>query len=87
MPLWDDEKDSIWMLPGYVDGVRMAGGLPIIFPFTEDEQELDQLVRMCDGFIFTGGQDVSPELYQETPFWHLTGTGSIRQMITAFFTE
>ncbi len=74
MPLWDDEKDSIWMLPGYMDGVRQAGGLPIIFPFTEDEQELDQLVRMCEGFLFTGGQDVSPELYQETPLEGLVTT-------------
>lgn len=74
MPLWDDEKDSIWMLPGYMDGVRQAGGLPIIFPFTEDRQELDQLVRMCDGFLFTGGQDVSPALYRETPLEGLVKT-------------
>ena len=74
MPLWDDEKDSIWMLPGYMDGVRQAGGLPMIFPFTEDRQELDQLVRICDGFLFTGGQDVSPELYQETPLEGLVTT-------------
>ena len=32
MPLWDDEKDSIWMLPGYMDGLHQAGGIPIIFP-------------------------------------------------------
>ncbi len=67
MPLWDDKKDSIWMLPGYMDGIREAGGIPIIFPFTEDELEIEQLVRMCDGFLFTGGQDVSPELYNEIP--------------------
>ncbi len=24
MPLWDDEKDSIWMLPGYMDGIKQA---------------------------------------------------------------
>jgi len=48
MPLWDDEKDSIWMLPGYMEGVLQARGIPVIFPFTEDEQELDQLVGMCD---------------------------------------
>ena len=24
MPLWDDEKDSIWMLPGYLDGIKLA---------------------------------------------------------------
>ena len=48
MPLWDDEKDSIWMLPGYMEGALQARGIPVIFPFTEDEQELDQLVGMCD---------------------------------------
>jgi putative glutamine amidotransferase len=67
MPLWDEEKDSIWMLPGYLDGISQAGGLPIMFPFTADERELEQLVELCDGFLFTGGHDVSPELYQEEP--------------------
>ena len=28
MPLWDDEKNSIWMLPGYMEGIKQAGGLP-----------------------------------------------------------
>ena len=74
MPLWDDEKDSIWMLPGYMEGVLQAGGIPVIFPFTEDKQELDQLVCMCDGFLFTGGQDVSPDLYQEIPMEGLIET-------------
>ncbi len=87
MPLWDDEKDSIWMLPGYVDGVRMAGGLPIIFPFTEDEQELDQLVRMCDGFIFSGGQDVSPELYHEMPLEGLVTTCEKRDIMEKIVLE
>ena len=67
MPLWDDEKQSVWMLPGYLDGIRQAGGLPVVFPFTEDEQDLDQLVSLCSGFLFTGGHDVSPELYREDP--------------------
>lgn len=65
MPLWDCEKDSIWMLPGYMDGVAQAGGIPVILPLSSDEAELEQLVNMCDGFLFTGGQDVSPEIYHE----------------------
>ncbi len=67
MPLWDDEKDSLWMLPGYLDGIREAGGLPVIFPFAQEEEELAQLVRLCDGFLLTGGHDVSPALYREAP--------------------
>ncbi len=67
MPLWDDEKDSLWMLPGYLDGISQAGGLPFIFPFSEDEEELKQLMRLCDGFVLTGGHDVSPDFYHEDP--------------------
>ena len=32
MPLWDEEKEDIRMLPGYMDGVSQAGGMPVIFP-------------------------------------------------------
>lgn len=67
MPLWDDEKESLWMLPGYLDGIYQAGGIPIVFPFLEHEAEVKELAKMCDGFLFTGGHDVSPKLYQEEP--------------------
>ena len=67
MPLWDDDKESIWMLPGYMDGIKEAGGLPIIFPMTTDDEEMKQLCDMCTGFLFTGGHDVSAELYHEDP--------------------
>ena len=26
LPLWDDEKESLWMLPGYFLGIEEAGG-------------------------------------------------------------
>ncbi|MCD8142503.1 MAG: gamma-glutamyl-gamma-aminobutyrate hydrolase family protein, partial [Clostridiales bacterium] len=32
VPLWDDEKESIWMLPGYMNGIEAAGGIPLILP-------------------------------------------------------
>lgn len=67
MPLWDDEKESIWMLPGYMEGIKEAGGLPFIFPMTDDEEDIEQLCNICDGFLFTGGHDVSTDLYLEDP--------------------
>ena len=67
LPLWDDEKDSLWMLPGYFDGIRQAGGMPIMLPLTDDPQDIAQLATLCDGFLFTGGHDVTPMLYGETP--------------------
>ena len=67
MPLWDEERESIWMLPGYMDGIAQAGATPFIFPFSCDREELARLVCMCDGILFTGGQDVSPKIYHELP--------------------
>ena len=74
MPLWDDKKDSIWMLPGYMDGLSQAGAIPMILPFSEDAQDLKQLADSCDGFLFTGGHDVSPCLYDETPIKDLVSS-------------
>ena len=66
-PLWDRDRDSCWMLTGYLEGLELAGALPITLSLTEDAGGISQLVSLCDGFLFTGGQDVSPELYGEKP--------------------
>ena len=66
-PLWDRERDSYWMLPGYLEGLELASALPVTLPLTEDAGDISRLVSLCDGFLFTGGQDVSPELYGEKP--------------------
>ena len=65
LPLWDEARESLWMVPGYMKGIEEAGGMPIMLPMTEDPLQLDQIADMCDGFLFTGGQDVSPEVYEK----------------------
>lgn len=63
MPLYCDEKESIWMLPAYMDMLADAGLLPIILPLRAGEAELAQLDGICDGYLFTGGHDVDPSMY------------------------
>ena len=58
-------KNSYWMLPGYLEGLEGVDTIPIILPLTADGADIAQLVDLCDGFLFTGGQDVSPQLYGE----------------------
>ncbi len=65
VPLVDTERESWWMLPGYMEGIRHAGGLPVMLPLTSDPGELDQITETCQGILFTGGQDVSPSVYGE----------------------
>ena len=40
MPLVDEKRDSLWMLPGYMEGITAAGGLPVMFPLTSDEDQI-----------------------------------------------
>ena len=65
MPLVDTERDSLWMLPGYMDGLKQEGAIPVMLPLTTDEVMLAQIAEFYDGFLFSGGQDVSPERYGE----------------------
>lgn len=65
--LVDEEKDSYWMLPGYMNGIIEAGGLPIVLPFAQSQDDIAQTVAMCDGILFTGGHDVSPKIYGQEP--------------------
>ena len=67
VPLVDETKDSLWMLPGYMNGITEAGGLPIILPLTSDKDSISQLLDSVDGVLLTGGHDVDPKLYGEEP--------------------
>jgi putative glutamine amidotransferase len=65
IPLWDDAKDSVWMLPGYMRGLEAAGAVPVILPLTVSTDVLKRAAGLCDGFLFTGGHDVNPMIYGE----------------------
>lgn len=64
-PLWDNDRESYWMLPGYMKMLEECGALPLMLPLTENEAIPDQCLRICDGILLTGGQDISPTIYNE----------------------
>ena len=51
------------MLPGYMNGIEAAGGAPIMLPLTDSEEVIKRAAELCDGLLLTGGQDVSPDVY------------------------
>lgn len=65
LPLIDEFKDSYWMLPQYMKGIEEAGGIPVMLPLTTDKKLLESLCDRLDGFLFSGGHDISPKLYNE----------------------
>lgn len=67
VPLVDYQRDSLWMLPGYLNGIMRAGGVPVMLPLTSEPDVLYRAMDVCSGFLLTGGQDVSPQRYGEKP--------------------
>lgn len=62
----DGERTSS-ALQKYIEVIERSGGLPLILPYVEAEETLDGIVRLCDGFFFIGGADISPSRYGEEP--------------------
>lgn len=65
LPLYDSEKQTLWINPLYFGGVEQAGGLPLLLPLSEEPELWDEYIESCDGFVFTGGQDIAPSIYGE----------------------
>ena len=64
-PLYDAERDSVWMIPGYLDGIAAAGGIPIVLPRRLSPADRLEVGDELDGLLLTGGDDVSPAAYGE----------------------
>lgn len=67
MPLYDDDKDSLWMVQGYFDGITEAGGVPLMIPLDLGNDGFESIKGRLDGYLFTGGHDLDPDLYGEKP--------------------
>ncbi len=62
----DDRQLQSTVTNLYIEGVVKYGGIPVMLPLhITKEEDLNQLINLCDGFLFTGGGDIEPSYYQE----------------------
>lgn len=59
------EKDCTKVTAAYTDAIYNAGGQPVILPVVEDPPR--ELLTRMDGLFLTGGGDLDPATYGETP--------------------
>lgn len=60
----------------YIISVSQAGGIPVVIPTILSEEEQQKLIELFDGFLFTGGIDISPSFYGEDAHLKLGETNS-----------
>jgi putative glutamine amidotransferase len=56
---------SLSLSETYERSVMRAGGLPLVLPSTVDRDLIAECVRLSDGVMLTGGDDVNPRLYAQ----------------------
>lgn len=64
---------------GFVNAVHQANGLPIVLPIAKPEKAAAYIAKI-DKLILAGGQDVSPQLYHESPHPKLLETNLQRDL-------
>ena len=63
VPTYDLNEGILRMNNHYAQAVVAAGGAPLIVPFTSDVSVYESLLPRIDGFVLSGGQDISPVRY------------------------
>lgn len=48
-----------------------AGGLPVMLPLTAVDDDVAEFMESCSGFLLTGGHDVDPSVYGQSPLSQL----------------
>ncbi len=51
----------------YLSAIVQAGGLPLLIPLNLETAALRQLFDVAAGILLTGGGDIDPALYRQTP--------------------
>ena len=60
---WWEEAHRL--VPAYVQCIIDAGATPVVFPVTDNEQILNNLLDIVDGLLLTGGGDIDPKYWGE----------------------
>lgn len=62
-PSVDEEHNRCLVQPGYLESIQRSGGIPLMLPLTDREEDIARFVEICDGFLFVGGPDIEPWRY------------------------
>lgn len=56
----------------YIQSVRYSSGIPFVIPIVRSDCMIKEYLSFCDGFLFCGGEDITPLLFGQEP---LNGNG------------
>lgn len=71
----------------FIEAVKEAGGVPILIPIINEEEDILQIMDLLDGIILSGGFDVNPIYYGEEPTKYVGFTYTPRDLCELFIVK
>ena len=66
VPTYVPEEDIFRLKQNYCLAIEEWGGMPLMLPMTDDRRIYEYILPQIDGFLLTGGHDISPECYGQS---------------------
>lgn len=63
LPVCQQDGKQQFVTQTYLNAVTDSGGLPLLLPLLPDQISSDTYLKLCDGFLFCGGGDITPLLF------------------------
>ncbi|MRX72591.1 gamma-glutamyl-gamma-aminobutyrate hydrolase family protein [Bacillus lacus] len=60
-------NDAVLIHYAYPEAIIKAGGTPLIIPIDVNEDSAENWVKLCDGILLSGGEDIDPLSYKQNP--------------------
>ncbi len=61
------EDHKQYVSDAYIQAIKSVGGVPLILPLVKSKSIIEDYVKLCDGFLFCGGGDITPLLFGQEP--------------------
>lgn len=59
------EKERQFVSQAYISAIERSGGIPILLPSIKEQSDQERFAFICDGFLFCGGDDITPLIFGE----------------------
>lgn len=73
----DKETDRLQLRMAYCRSILNAGGLPVLIPYASSE-DMTAILTHVSGLLLSGGGDVDPSLFAESPHPYLGRVNKVR---------
>lgn len=80
-------QERYFVSKDFIDAVIDSGGVPVLIPILNSEEDMLKIMDTLDGIILSGGFDVNPIFYGEEPTKHVGFTYTPRDLCELFIVK